>query len=204
MKNENKIISYLDGQMDEEERRLFLSELESNAELKAELSEYRKFMENINSLKNIKTDPDYFINIIPEFRKSAVKKKKLGIIPKLALGFTTATVVLLILIFTIRRPGTVTTDIASYKNIDSVFDNYTFNYSPLQDQIDFNNLTKSDYSTIDSLVNNMLSDELNLSSQSLTDLTNSGSTTDLQSMLQGINNEAANSIYKELLHKRIY
>ena len=204
MKNEDKILLFLDGQMNEEDRRLFLKEIESDSVLKAELARYREFMEDINSLKNIKTDPDYFINIIPEFRKNIGVRKKYRIIPKLALGLTTISAVVLLLIFTFRQPGVKKVNTAAGNNIDSIFDSYTYNFSPLQNQIDFNNLTKNDYSNIDSLVTDMLSNELDLSSQNLADLTNSNGTTDLQSMLQGINSEEANNIYNELLHKRIY
>ena len=142
--------------------------------------------------------------MIPEFKKIVGIKKKSRIIPKLAIGLTTITAVILVLVFTLKQTGNQTVNPASASNLDSLVDSYTFNYSPLQDQFDFSNLSQNDYTNIDSVVSAMLSDELNLSSQTLSDISNSNGTSDLQSMLQGINSEEADQIYNELLHKRIY
>ncbi len=204
MKNKDKIILFLDGQMDENDRTLFEKEMASDPELKNEMIKFNEFMNNINSLKGISTDPDYFINIVPAFREKLGKKKKFNLLPKLAAGLTTISAVVLLLVITMNHPDKNTVNFASVNNVDSVIDNYTFNYSPLQDQFDLNSLNSHDYSNLDSLVTVMLSNELNLSSQSLGDLTTANGTTDLQSMLQGINNQEADQIYNKLLHKRIY
>ena len=204
MTNKDKIILYLDGQMDEADRSFFEKELASDPELKSELLKYKEFINDIISLKNINTDPDYFINIIPEFRKKLDKRKKIKLIPKLVVGLTTITAVIMLLVLTMKRPDNGTVNFTSTENVDSLIDNYTFSYSPLQDEFDMNALNSKDYSNIDSTVTVMLSNELNLSSQSLSDLTVSNGTTDLQSILQGVNNQEAEQIYKELLHKRIY
>ncbi len=204
MKTKVKIILYLDGQLTDSERAAFEKELSENPELKNEFTRYHEFMENIDSLKNIKADSDYFINMIPEFKKIIGTKKKSGIIPKLAIGLTTITAVILVLVFSMKQTGNQTANPATASSLDSLVDSYTYNYSPLQDQFDFSSLSQIDYTNIDSAVNEMLSDELNLSSQSLSDISNSNGTSDLQSMLQGINNDEADQIYNELLHKKIY
>ncbi len=203
MKNKDKIILYLDGQMNEKDRSMFEKDLASDSQLKSEMEEYKQFMDGISSLKNIKTEPDYFINIVPEFRKNLNTKAKSRLIPKFAFVLSAITAVVLLLLFTLNRSDNIAPNYSS-TNIDSVIDNYTFNYSPLHDQFDINSLNNNDYSNLDSVVSVMLSNELNLSSQSLSDLTTTNVTTDLQSMLQGINNREADQIYNELLHKRIY
>ena len=203
MKTIDKIILYLDGQMDEAERLSFEKELESSSVLREKLDEYKNLMSEIDGLKNIPDGAGYFVNMIPQFRENLDKKKKYKIIPKLALGITTISAAVVIFFFSFNHSSNKTVTF-SQSTVDTEPAVYTLNYSPLQDQFGINYISKDDALNIDSTLTLMLSDELDLSSQSVNELTTSSGTTDLQSMLQGINEDEANQIYNELLHKRIY
>lgn len=203
MKASDKIILYLDGQLNEDERIRFEKELESSAELRNELTKFRKFAAEIGELKNIETEPDYFVNMVPHFRERLSAKKKYKLMPRLALGLSTITAIAIILIFVLNYKTTEVNNIAN--NIsDSVTQNYSLNFSPLNDQIDLTNLTTNDDASIDSVISSMLSDELNISAQSYNEIMADNNSSDLQTMLQGINTTEADRIYNELLHKRIY
>lgn len=203
MKTIDKIILYLDGQMSDEQAALFEKELANSRRLREQLEQYKSFMLELGEMKNIPVDEDYFVNMVPRFRENLDKKKKHSFVPKFALGITTISAVIIILLFSFNRSSNNITNIPP-STVETKQNVYVLNYSPVQDQLGINYLSPDDAVDIDSTITSMLSDELNLSPQSLNDIASSNGSTDLESMLQGINQDEANQIYNELLHKRIY
>ncbi len=204
MKIDDKIILYVDGQLNSEQKAAFEKELESSQSLKEELEKYRKFLVGIKELKTSSLDESYFTEMIPRFRGRAEEKKKLRFIPKLALGTTVISVVLILFFFTfthkenkvIQSPVVnIANDITDSQGLQS------YNYYSYQ--LDPNDFSQQEISNIDSTLNGMISQELDLSPQSMNYIS-ADNHTDLQNMLQGLNNKEADEIYNQILHKRIF
>jgi hypothetical protein len=200
----DRVLKYIDGQMSDEEKSAFEKELASSAELNSKMEEYKNFFSEIKEIKEIPVDASYFVNMIPNFRNRIELKKKKKIFPKLALGFSTLTAVIIISLFLFKQPKNVTFVNLNSHGIDSTLSLLQVGISPLQDNFNFSNLSKEEEMKYDSVVTSMLSNELNLSSAGLNYINETGSNSDLQSLLQGVNDVEANKIYNELLHKKIF
>ncbi|MCH8326727.1 MAG: hypothetical protein IIB83_09265, partial [Bacteroidetes bacterium] len=66
---DEKILEYLDGQLNEDEKILFEKEIISSTELKKIYEEYISVQSKLNEFKDIQVDETYFNGIVPEFSK---------------------------------------------------------------------------------------------------------------------------------------
>ncbi len=203
MEKTEQIFSYLEGQMSSEEKLKFEKELALSPELKSMLEKYRNLLSNVNDLKNISVDQAYFTNLIPNFRSRLGSKHKKKIIPKLALGLSTLTAVIIVALFVMQRPKKITAVNNYLPSVDSTLSVLQVNLNPVQDNYDLSNLSSDEAARYDSVVTSMISTELDLSSAGVNYMNETGDNTDLKSMLQGVNEDEANKIYNELLHKKI-
>ncbi len=204
MKIDDRIILYIDGQLNSEEKVAFEKELENSESLKEELEKYRKFIGGIKELKTSSLDESYFTEMIPRFRGRAEEKRKLRFIPKLALGTTVISVALIIFLFTFvhKESKVIQSPVANIaNNITNSQGLQSYNYYSYQ--LDPNEFSQQEISNIDSTLNKMISQEIDLSPQSMNYIS-ADNNTDLKNMLQGINEKEANEIYKQILHKRIF
>jgi hypothetical protein len=202
----NKIILYLDGQMSPEEKISFEKEISGSQILRDELKTVMEFKSGINGLKNIVSDDDYFVQMIPKFRNKLGQKKKFSFMPGIAYSATTATAVILIMLFvtnkSVKNQGPpVQNAIVNHQYTNAELQQET---SSLSDQYGFVNMSREEVAVSDSLLNSMLIDELNLTPQSLSEISAvDNNTTDIKTILQGVNEQEADAIYKEILHKKI-
>jgi hypothetical protein len=202
----NKIILYLDGQMNREERAAFETELERSQALSDELKKMKNFNAGISELKNIPAREDYFVQMIPKFRGKHEQKRKFNLFPGIAYSVTTATAVIIVMLFVMNK--NVKNEAQPFQN--NVETQQLVNFEPAQDavplsdQFGFVNMSREEIANSDSLLNSMLVRELNLTSQSLSDIsTADNNTADIQTILQGVNDKEADAIYNEILHKKI-
>lgn len=202
MKINDKIILYVDGQMNDVDKANFEKELEGSPELKEQLRKYLQFLEDMKSVNDSALEESYLVEMIPRLRGRAEEKKKLKYIPKLALG--TAAVSILLIAFVLSFNGrqvvksslnNVTSSVTSSGDIQS----YTY-YSY---QLDPNDFSKDEIANFDTTLNTMISQELSLSPQSLNYIS-ADNNTDLKNMLQGLNEKEADDIYNQILHKKIF
>jgi len=204
MKTSDKIILYLDGQMASDEKAAFEKELSTSETLRNELNLIRDFNSGIKELKNIPVEDDYFVRMIPNFRGRIERKKKYRIFPGIAYSITTATAVLIVMFFVFNRNSNnnavpVQSTQARNLNVEPVQEASTFS-----DQFDFVNMNKEEAADYDTLLNSMLVRELDLTPQSLSEISAADNNiTDIQTILQGVNQKEADDIYKEILHKKI-
>ena len=95
MKNyEELIVRYFDNQLSDDERIAFEKELETNSNLGNAFKEFNKVNEAFSTKDQILADQQYFNSIIPRFRQSLDKRRKVNPIGKL--GFAIATIVVVI------------------------------------------------------------------------------------------------------------
>jgi|GEM_PF-1811826 len=209
MKTEDKIILYLDNQMNEEEKALFEKELERSEKLRPELDNHKKYLKEITSVKDIITETSYFTEMIPKFHGRLDLKRRMRFLPKLAFGTTAIAAVMIIMFFAVNRnidnKAIIINKTANQSSTSSnaVQIESTSDLNLLSDQFNIGNLSPAEITYSNSVLDSLLYKELNLSPQSLSDYT-FDSNQDLSSVVQGINEKEADEIYDQLLHKKIY
>ena len=96
MNNNEKILKYFSDELSSEEKKVFESELKNSEEVKKEFLKFQKTLSELKSISVPEVDESYFINLTPKIREKIDKKKKFITIPKLALTFTVAVIVLVV------------------------------------------------------------------------------------------------------------
>jgi len=204
MKISDKIVLYLDGQMAPDEKAAFEKELNASALLREELNFVKNFNSGIKELKNIPAEEDYFSQMIPKFRGRMEHKEKSRMFPGIAYGITTATAVLIVMFFIFNRnSNNIAIPVQNTQVHNLNFESVQEASSSFSDQFDFVNMNKEDAANYDTLLNSMLVHELDLTPQSLSEISATDNTTDIQTILQGVNQKEVDDIYKEILHKKI-
>ncbi len=100
MKNDERIIKYLENELTPEERVAFENDLINSTELKAELEKYLIVKKETVNLKEVKLNQDYLNSILPEFRnkldlpKTTSVKRSLGFAFGVMLVFVISVVIL--------------------------------------------------------------------------------------------------------------
>ncbi|PJA97984.1 MAG: hypothetical protein CO128_09720 [Ignavibacteriales bacterium CG_4_9_14_3_um_filter_30_11] len=193
---DKRIFKYLDNVLDKNEKLKFEDDLIKLPELKKEFEKYKLLNSKFNNEKEIEFDKTYFNGIVSEFRNRLETKKK----SKKIFAFSFANSLAAIIIFyLILSPS-------NSLNLNEIVKNWNEN--------DFNNAIEyaepklsefsiADYSTLDSLVTNMLSDELNLlsSKEALNVIDNS---LDYKNITIQISNVEAEEIYNKILNKKYF
>ncbi len=204
MKIDNRIILYVDGQMNEEEKSSFEKELNSSPILKVELEKYKALHSGFSDLKNISVKEDYFIQMVPRFRGREEQKKRMKYAPKIALGMTTITAVIIIAFLLMNRnikkePVIVQNSPSQVTSNVSVTD-----LNALSDQYNLGTMSNEEITNSNSILDSILVFELKLTPQTLSSLSADNTNTDISTVVQGIDEKEAVKIYNELLHKRIF
>ncbi|MCL5031249.1 MAG: hypothetical protein M1480_19775 [Bacteroidetes bacterium] len=204
MKTDERIILYLDGQMNEDEKASFEKEIISSLELTDELNTYKKFLSGISDIKNVPVDNEYFVQMIPKFRGRLELQRKLKLLPKLVFSVTTIAAVLIFFIFTFNKNNkNVSSAIPTTVSQTSTPSSYS-ELSSLSDQFNFSNMSSEELANSNAILDSLLIQELNLTPQSLNTISADNNNTDLNTLVQGINEKEADRIYNEILHKKIY
>lgn len=87
MKNEERIIKYLDDELTTEEKIAFEKEMESSKELKLEFQKYVTVKEEIEKLKGSRLKAEYIDSVLPEFYNRMRTGKKETIRKSLSYAF---------------------------------------------------------------------------------------------------------------------
>ncbi len=200
MNKREQIIRYIDGQMNEEERLHFETMLADDRELQEETGRVRNLLSETKRESEPETDENYFINILPEFHSHMTKKKKFHF-AKLAYSLSTAAAIIL-LVFLLFKPGSTNT----YSNLTDLGNtlteselNETLNlYS---DDFSISELAGSASAKTDSIVSNIVADELELTPSAQNTVAERYLNTD--ELLSSINESEANELYSQLINEDI-
>ncbi len=127
---DEKIINYLDGQMNADQKKEFETELVSSHELMQKFTEYKKVYNYISLSKQKNLHQSYSESIIPEFRKRIESKASGAFVKRFAyvlasiIIITSALYLINILIVQNQNPETLLTTIEIESNdLDVLFDN---------------------------------------------------------------------------------
>jgi len=193
-----KIILYIDGQLSREESIAFGKEIQNSPSLQRELSKYRGFISGVKELSDIKTEGDYFVNMIPEFRKKIENSKKKKYHPKFA--FATAVLAVIIVMFMFLPQNNITV-INNYSNItESDIRDY---FISAGDENFISNLPEDSSVKYDSLLDGMIYSALSPSNEDVVNISVINKL-DYNTLIQSVSNDQADMIYKNLINKKIY
>ena len=204
MKIDERIILYLDNQMNADEKASFEKELNSSAKLADDLNKYKEILSDISNVNNISTANDYFVQMIPKFRGRLELQKKLQLMPKLVFSFTTIAAILIFFIFTFNQNNKNVKTTTYTTGLQTSTNSSYSELSSLSDQFNFSTMSSEEIANSNSILDSLLIEELHLTPQSLNTITADNNNTDLNSLVQGINEKEADQIYNEILRKKIY
>ncbi len=199
MKNIDKIILYMDGQMSEDEKASFEKEVASSEELQKEFTSYKQMLNKFSDLKTPLAEEDYFVNMSARFRANFEAKKSRSLMPKLALGISTLVAIFVVIMVTSSNRNSLTgsnndSSLTSYsQSVYTDMVNYT-------NQLSIDDLTQNAPASYDSVLNTMLTSAITNSSQQngyIQTLVNS----DVNSLVSVMSDEEANQIYNEMIKK---
>lgn len=201
MKIDKRIILYLDNQLSEDERRIFEIELGKSSELSKKVELYQNMMKGLKVDEQNLADEEYFVNLIPKFRKNLPEGKKL-FINRNAYALTAAAVVIA-LIFILFNPFKTSEN----NSVDGLIS--TFNEQEAAEVLDYysNNLTAMNVDQLngssDSLFVELISSELDFQASDLKKIARSDINylNDIYSELQS---EEVDVIYNEILKTKFF
>ncbi len=196
MNNKDKIILYLDNQLNTQEKEKFEKDLKNSPELRQELENYKKVLENLRRMNVQSAGESFFINNIPLFRERLEKKKKVWVQKKFIYASSALVIVLLVLsLFLFRNAGTIPEDVKNLALTEDQIKNLTDSYANLELDSALSNVT-------DSLWNELLSDELNFSYETADSILHAfNGNVDYN---EGLNDEEASLIYDRLITKEFF
>ncbi len=200
MNKREQIIRYLDRQMNEEEKLHFEKMLAGDPELQRETDRVRNLLLVTKTEAGPEADESYFINILPEFHSLRAKKKTFHF-SKLAYSLSTAAAVVLLL-FIIFKPGST----VNYSNLTDLSKSFTeseINETLNQYSSDYSlsELAGSASAKTDSIVSNIVADELKLTPSAENEVADKYLTPD--ELLSSINESQANELYSQLINEDI-
>uniref|UniRef100_UPI00404A0750 hypothetical protein n=1 Tax=Ignavibacterium sp. TaxID=2651167 RepID=UPI00404A0750 len=132
------IFKYFDGEMNPEEKKKFISQLESNSELKNQFDELIKVYEFTSEIKNQKVEEDYLETILPRFRERlSSHKNKILLKPALAVSILLVLIAFSTLLF-IPQERSITANNLSELTDEELLQQLSTDYLEMieQDKID--------------------------------------------------------------------
>ncbi|HEY6906261.1 MAG TPA: hypothetical protein VI230_02285 [Ignavibacteriaceae bacterium] len=200
MNTNEQIVKYLDGRMNEAEKLHFEEILAEDPDLRKRTARIRYVLSSLKSDAEPAADETYFVNMLPGFYSRLGKRKKF-LISKLAYSLSTAAAVVITL-FVILRSGSeinvpdlndINTKL-SEKELNETLNQYSDNSS-------LGDLMNSASAETDSIVTDMVSDELDLSG--LADKTVADKYINTDELLSSIDENEANQLYSQLINEDI-
>lgn len=159
MKMNEKIIRYLDGDILSEEKTNFEKEISDSTELKQQLISVSNTLEKTKTLMEAEITNDYFVNMIPAFRKKQITTRERILNP----AYAGSAIMILTFLITMFLQNSLNTNTTVYDEISE--DDFNQNdISSLLSNINYDNnefdLSPSDEMNIDSLINIYLTNDI--------------------------------------------
>jgi hypothetical protein len=190
------ILKYIDGNMDEKERIRFETELKNSITLQQEVSSYRNVYNEFSTYNQIHADNDYFSNMVPRFRSKLPGKLKRFPLRQVAFASMASLIVVMFLFLVLRRSDQVP-NIANSLNeheLTNLVDRFSSDILPFEFFSDV---------TIDSTISALYLTELNITPETESYYF-ADRKTDVNTIVQDINDEEADNIYNEIINKKYF
>lgn len=200
MNKKEQAIRYIDGRMDKDEKLHFEEMLASDRELQEETERVKNLLLATKADSNPEADETYFINMLPEFHSRRTNKKRYRF-AKLAYSLSTVAAVVL-LVFILFKPGSTVnytnlSDLSkslSESEINDALSQYSEDYS-------ITDLAGSASARTDSIVSNMVADELDLTPSVDNAVADKYLSTD--ELISSLDESEANELYSQLINEDI-
>jgi hypothetical protein len=201
MKSRERIIRYIDGQMNQEEKSLFEEELKKSSSLQGELEDCRKLLKEFREIKNISVDEKYFTNLLSEFRMKSSPGKKLKFYPAFGYSLIAALVIIFFSVIFLQDNGEIpqAEDVVSSLS-DNEAEYILNNYS---DQEIPSEIITNDSGSSDSILTQLIADELISGNPDLNYIMES-SESNFYNTADEITETEANIVYSELINKKFF
>jgi hypothetical protein len=195
-----KIVAYIDGNMTDDERTQFEKIISSDTGVQKEIEEIKKSLSAMKTDSTPEVEETYFINLLPEFYQRQTGKKKFKLRKLTYYLSPAAAAIILMFIF---YPGK-TTNLDVSKDLSQEITESDLNevLNPYETTYSLNDLMSFATSTTDSIVNNLVSDELDISSKSV-DKMLTDNYTNTNELLNSLDENQANELYSQLINKDI-
>jgi hypothetical protein len=186
--------------MSEEEKLHFEKILANDPDLQNETGQMRNFLSAMKADAEPDTEEAYFINMLPKFYSRHSKERKFKL-SNLAYSLSTAAAVVLIL-FVIFRPGGKA-NLSTLNDINAKLTESELNetLNLYADQFSLSDLMNSASAKTDSIVSDMVADELDLSGS--IDKTVADKYINTDELLSSIDETQANKLYSQLINENI-
>jgi len=102
MKNDDRIIKYLESELSEDEKALFEKDLSHSETLRNELADYKTVLAAFDEQKSFEADSNYFTNLVPVIRKKLEQGETINLFRKL--GFAAALILIFVVGYFIFQP----------------------------------------------------------------------------------------------------
>src|ERR1035438_7259474 len=99
----DRVLRYLEGNLDAEEIIRFEAELRGSLSLQKELSRYKNVFNEFSGYKEIPADDDYFRNMVPRFRSKLPGKLKRFPLQKVAFASFVSLIIVMFLFLLLNR-----------------------------------------------------------------------------------------------------
>jgi len=191
MKNNDTILKYLLHDLTPDDKNDFEKLLEDSNDLKIELEETRKLLNNIDNLKSIQLDDSYFNNLIPKVHEKMNQKNSFTTSLNFKLAFSAVFSIFIIFVMFSYQGSSKTK--YSFDNLlqDVAINEITTDYE-INSLLDENVLVNYEY--VSNVEENNFIEELNV---------NSFSQEDEYNTLKELSNNDVEEIYKQILNKKI-
>lgn len=196
MKNE-KIRKYIDGELSGEEIINFEKEITNSPELKREIDLFKDALNQFGKLKNVNVDENYFTNILPRFRESISKQKRLKIKPSFALGSVVVLIILAAAYIIITRQSVIENEQITLQQLDNEELKIYLNNNP--EDLASSQLTENIPEDYDTLFNLMVAEELSLNGYTGEYLVDVTSNEFYYNILDEFSEEELEGIYNSLI-----
>ena len=196
---DERILKYLDNDLDNNERIKFENDLKQLPELKKEYDKYLVLNNKFNYNKVIEVDETYFNGIVPEFRNRLETKKKSKRIFAFSFANSLAAIIIFYLVLSPNKSLNLN-EIAKNWNENDI--NNAIEYAVPNSNL-YSLTDDYDYSYLDSVVSTMLTDELNLTNNSevMQLIDNS---IDYDNLTSQISTAETNELYNTILNKKYF
>jgi hypothetical protein len=190
MKIDDKIILYLDNRLTQREKEEFEKQISNSPDIAQRVNRIKNKIESIRRSASPETDSSYFINMIPEFRKSVEVKQKNYKRKILYAAVPVLAAVILLIILNNTRTNTAEEFNFTAEDIEEI-SGYTFN--------DVYSLTGENIHELNQSIDSLFASNLMEDPNSFY-LDND----DFASLLSSLSEEETEFIYNEIINKDLF
>ena len=195
LKND-RILRYIEGNLDGEEKIRFEAELKNSPSLQNELSMLNNVLKGFSGYNEIPADDYYFRNMVPRFRSKLPGKLKRFPLQRVAFASAASLIIVMFLFLLLNKTyqnNNITENLNEHE-LTELWDKFSSDVLPYDYSADV---------TIDSTINALYLNELNITPETESYYF-ADRRSDVNTIVKDINDEEADNIYNEIINKKYF